>query len=145
MGLSLKPQQTVFVDTAPLIYFFEGHELHAPVMGGILDQVSALGVRLVTSMVTYIEILTYPQRAGDSRLAAKYREYLTNSEQMGLYPLNPLVADAAVEYRVKYGLRTPDAIQLGTARTCGADYVLTNDRDWSAVTDLDIVQLSDLG
>jgi predicted nucleic acid-binding protein len=144
MGLKLTETQTVFVDTAPLIYFFEAHEVYAPLVEDILNQASALGVQLVTSMITYIELLTHPRRAGDERLAAKYRDYLTNAEQISLYPLNALVADATVDYRARYKLRMADAIQLGTARVCGADYVLTNDRDWGSVTDLKVVLLSDL-
>ena len=144
MGLTLSARQTVFVDTAPLIYFFEEHEAYAPVMAAFLDEVLAKDVQLVTSVITYIELLTFPRRAGNERLAAKYREYLTNSERLSLYPVNALVADAAVDLRAVYNLKTPDAIQLAVARVCGADLVLTNDRDWRAIRDLSIVTLSDL-
>ncbi len=144
MGLMLKPRQTVFVDTAPLIYFFEDHKTFAPLVGRFLEDAFAKDVQLVTSLITYIELLTLPQRCGNERLSAKYREYLTNSERLSLYPLNVLVADAAVGFRVAYNLKTPDAIQLGTAKVCGADMVLTNDRDWRAVTELPVVMLADV-
>jgi len=145
MGLTLHERQTVFVDTAPLIYFFEEHETYASLVAGLLNEAAAKDVQVVTSMITYIELLTLPRRAGNERLAAKYREYLTNSERVSLYPLNTLVADAAVEFRAVYNLKTPDAIQLGVARVCGADIVITNDRDWRAVKELTIVTLSDIG
>ncbi len=144
MGIKLKPRQTVFVDTAPLIYFFEDHKVFAPLVARFLDEAFANDVHLVTSLITYIELLTLPQRYGDERLSAKYREYLTNSEHLSLYPLNVLVADAAVGFRVTYHLKTPDAIQLATAKVCGADMVLTNDRDWRAVKELSIAVLADL-
>lgn len=145
MGLMLKPRQTVFVDTAPLIYFFEDHQTFAPLVSRFLEEAFAKDVQLVTSLITYIELLTYPQRCGNERLAAKYREYLTNSERLSLYPLNVLVAEAAVGFRVAYNLKTPDAIQLGTAKVCGADMVLTNDRDWRAIQELPIHVLADIG
>ncbi len=145
MGLMLKPRQTVFIDTAPLIYFFEDHATFAPLVARFLDEAFAKDVQLVTSQITYIEILTLPQRCGNERLAAKYREYLTNSERLSLYPLNVLVSEAAIGFRVAYNLKTPDAIQLGTAKVCGADWVLTNDRDWKAVTELSIVVLPEIG
>lgn len=144
MGVMLKPRQTVFVDTAPLIYFFEDHKIFAPLVARFLEEAFAKDVQLVTSLITYIELLTLPQRCGNERLSAKYREYLTNSERLSLYPLNVLVADAAVGFRVAYNLKTPDAIQLGTAKVCGADLVLTNDRDWRAVTELPVVMLTEV-
>ncbi len=144
MGLMLKPRQTVFVDTAPLTYLFEDHKTFAPLVGYFLEEAFAKDVQLVTSLITYIELLTLPQRCGHERLSGKYREYLTNSERLSLYPLNVLVADAAVDFRVAYNLKTPDAIQLGTAKVCGADMVLTNDRDWHAVKELSIVVLADI-
>jgi len=144
MGLILQPRQTVFVDTAPLIYFFEDHKVFAPLVAKFLEDAFAKDVQLVTSLITYIEILTLPQRLGNERLAAKYREYLTNSARLSLYPLNVLVADAAVGFRVTYNLKTPDSIQLGTAKVCGADMVLTNDRDWRAITELPVVMLAEV-
>lgn len=144
MGLMLQPRQTVFVDTAPLIYFFEDHKIFSPLVAKFLEEAFAKDVQLVTSLITYIEILTLPQRLGNERLAAKYREYLTNSARLSLYPLNVLVADAAVGFRVTYNLKTPDSIQLGTAKVCGADMVLTNDRDWRAITELPVVMLAEV-
>ncbi len=144
MGLTLAPFQKVFVDTAPFIYFFEEHEPYGARMAAFFDEVYDKDAEVVTSLVTYIELLTHPEREGDSRLAAKYRESLVNSERVSVYPLDLLVADVTVMYRARYGLKTPDAIQLATAQMCGADYVLTNDRDWSRVEGLNIVQVVDL-
>lgn len=69
------------------------------------DEVTQLDIQLVTSMVTYIEILTLPEKLGDERLAAKYREFLTNSEQLSIYPLNIAVADAAVRLWASAGVK----------------------------------------
>ena len=70
------------------------------------DEVTQLDIQLVTSMVTYIEILTLPEKLGDERLAAKYREFLTNSKQLSIYPLNIAVADAAVRLWASAGVKT---------------------------------------
>ena len=58
--------------------------------------------------------------------------------------LNISVADKTVELRAEYGLRTPDAIQLATAVSCGSDYVLTNDRKWKQVNQCNTVLLDEL-
>ncbi len=103
-----------------------------------------MGIPLITSIVTYIEVLTHPEKTGAKKLAAKYRDSLTNSELVSIYPLNLQVADMTVNFRVKYGLKTPDAIQLATAVVCGADYIITNDREWKRVRDVRTVILSEL-
>ncbi len=144
MGLTLANGMVVFIDTAPLIYYFERHEAHIATLERFFENITQEGVQLVTSMMTYIELLTGPTKAGDQRLSMKYREYLLNSEQLRIHPLDPAVADAAIEFRINYNLKTPDAIQLGTAFTCGADAVLTNDRDWSRVKNPRIVTITDL-
>ena len=144
MGLTYSEGQLVFIDTAPFIYHFQEHpEFCAPV-GRLFDAVYSRNMRVVTSMITYIELLTRPEREGKHALAARYRQLLTGSEHLSIYPLNVLVADSAVMFRARYGLKTPDAIQLATAHVCGADLVVTNDRDWSRVSELTIVQVPEL-
>ena len=144
MGLILATGETVFVDTAPLIYFFEDNDTYIKRLTAFFDQVAESNVVLVTSMVTYIEILTHPERTGDKRLAAKYRDFLTNSEQISMYPLNVSVADAAVRLRAGHQLKTPDAIQLATAEVCGADHVVTNDVKWRRVPGFHVVTVDEL-
>ncbi len=55
-----------------------------------------------------------------------------------------MFADKAVLFRARYGLRTPDSIQLATAQVCGADLVITNDRKWEQVRELSVIQVANL-
>ena len=142
MTLMLKSGDIVFVDTAPFIYFFENHPDYLPIMQGFFDQVYGVQAQVITSMVTYIELTSPPIRMDDQRLARKYREYLTHSDNVTLLPLDITIADEVVNLRAKYAFKTPDAIQLGTAFAAGADYVLTNDRQWQQVEELHIIQLN---
>ena len=144
MGLRLAHGQSVFLDTAPLVYLFEEHEQFLPAVQQVLEEAYAKGVQLVSSMVTYIEILTIPTREGDRALAARYREFLTNSDGLSIYPLNVTVADEAVRLRAEFALRTPDAIQLATAMVCGVDCFLTNDRRLARVPGINVVMVADL-
>jgi predicted nucleic acid-binding protein len=50
----------------------------------------------------------------------------------------------AVTFRVKYGLKTPDAVQIATAAVSGADYIITNDKKWKKIKEVHIVLLSEL-
>jgi predicted nucleic acid-binding protein len=144
MGLKLHPEETIFLDTAPFIYFFEENETYVERVGSLFVASEESGCRFVTSLITYIEILTLPERMGKHRLAAKYRDFLTNSNSLSIHPLNLAVADEAVRIRARHGLRTPDAIQLATARVCGADHVVTNDKRWRAVSGLHVVLVDEL-
>ncbi len=136
--------QMIFVDTAPFIYFFEENEEYIEQVNGIFSAIEKLDIQIVTSIITYIEVLTLPARQGHSRLAAKYRDFLTNSKGVSMYPLNFSVADSAIGFRAEYGMRTADALQLATAKACGVDLVITNDKNWKRVSELDVVLVPDL-
>lgn len=144
MGLNLKTGQVLFLDTAPIIYYFECKEPFIKTMDEIFGMVYEFDVQVVTSFVSYIEVLTAPAKMGNRLLVAKYRDFLTNSEQLSIYPLDVSVADKTVYYRSKYNLKTPDAIQLAVAELCGADFVLTNDASWKKVSEVNVKILGEL-
>ncbi len=144
MGIKLDPGAVVFLDTAPLIYLIEGHGVfHAPIRA-FIEECVRLRAHMVTSLITYIEVLTHPERLGRSDLAARYRMFLTNSENLSIHPLNVQVADECVRIRAALGFKTPDAIQLAVARVCGAEVLVTNDADWKRYCDSRVVLVSDL-
>jgi len=144
MGLDLKSGDIIFFDTAPFIYFFERHPDYFLSLKVIFDRIYETDAQVITSIITYIELTTHPARQGHAQLARKYRDYLTNSENISLFPLDLDIADHAVDLRARYHFKTPDAIQLGTAVACGADYVITNDRNWSRFEALRVVMVGDL-
>ena len=130
MGLTLKSADLVFVDTAPFIYFFEQHPTLYHHMKRLFDMAYDQNIQVATSIITYIEIATYPMRRGFPKLANKYRDYFTHSENINLFPIDLVIAQQTVELRAKHRLNTPDAIQIGTAVACGADYIISNDKSW---------------
>jgi predicted nucleic acid-binding protein len=144
MGLSIETGSKLFVDTAPLIYLIEGEGARAEKVARLLDECIAKNVPWVTSLITYMELLVLPIRKRQTSLAGKYRDFLTNSDQISLRPLDLAVADAAVELRAAHGLKVPDAVQLATAKVSGADCIVTNDRDWRGVTGMPIVCVDDM-
>lgn len=127
MGLKLKPSEKIFLDTAPFIYYFEEHPSYISKLKKLFDNVYEMKTPVITSMITYIELLTYPERTNMRKLAAKYRDSLTASELISIYPLDFHIADISVKLRAKHNLKTPDAIQVATAMASGSDYLITND------------------
>ena len=144
MGLGLKSGDIIFLDTAPFIYFFERHPDYFPALEMLFDRLYETDAQAITSIITYIELTTLPARRGKAQLVRKYRDFLTNSENISLFPLDLSIADQAVELRAKHHFKTPDAIQLGTAVACGADYIITNEKEWQRVEEIQIVMVGDL-
>ena len=144
MALKLKAGDILFMDTAPFIYFFEEHPDYLPAIKHLFDQLYENGAQAITSIVTYIELTTLPARQGNRQLVRKYRDYLSNSENISLFPLDMDIADYVVELRAKYNFRTPDAIQIGTAVACGADCIVTNDSAWARFDEVKVVLVGDL-
>lgn len=142
--MKLEPGVLVALDTAPLIYLIEDHVDYGEPVRLFLDACTNKGVDLITSMITYIEVLTHPERLGRRDLAARYRNFLTNSERLTIYPLTLQVADACIRLRARYGFRTPDAVQLAVATTCGAACFLTNDINLKRCEEIDVVLVSEI-
>lgn len=144
MDLKLASNNIIFLDTAPFIYFFEQHPDYFPVLELFFNQLYETGAQAITSIITYIELTTQPARQGKKQLVRKYRDYLANSENIALFPLDMTIADHAVELRSQYQLKTPDAIQIGTAVACGADYIITNDKTWQRFDEVKVVLVEHL-
>ncbi|MGB5620058.1 MAG: PIN domain-containing protein [Desulfobacterales bacterium] len=144
MDLGLKSDDIIFLDTAPVIYFFEQHPDYFPALKTLYDHLYETGAQAITSIITYIELTTHPARLGKSQLVRKYRDYLTNSDNISLFPLDIDIADYVVDMRAKYDFKTPDAIQLGTAVACGADYIITNDKAWQKLEEVKVLLIRDL-
>jgi predicted nucleic acid-binding protein len=144
MGVKFNSGDIIFLDTAPFIYFFERHPDYFPALDSFFNQVYAKNAQAITSIITYIELTTHPARLGQTKLVRKYRDYLSHSENISLFPLDMNIADQAVRLRALYQFKTPDAIQLGTAVACGADYVITNDIAWQKFQEVEVLLVGDL-
>jgi hypothetical protein len=59
----------VFLDTAPLIYFIEGHSSYQPILSRLFDFNDKGNFSFVTSAVTLLEVLVKPLREGQVALA----------------------------------------------------------------------------
>lgn len=64
--------KVVCLDTAPLIYFIEGHSVYQPILAGLFDFNDKGGFSFVTSTVTLLEVLVKPLREGQTGLAKQY-------------------------------------------------------------------------
>lgn len=118
---------TVALDSVPVISFIAREEPYVELLRALFAAISQGRIRAVTSTVTLIEVLVRPLREQNAELAAQYQDILMHSENLTMYPLSPEIAHEAANLRATLNLRTPDAIQVATARVSGADTFITND------------------
>ena len=136
---------TVFLDTAPAIYFVEENSHYLGVVSPFFDAASSGTLRAITSVVTLSEILVAPLRNASSAIAERYRQVLSPLGGLGVYSVTQQIAEEAAQSRATYRrIRTPDAIQMATAIVAGADYFPTNDKALPDLPDLQMLVVDDL-
>ena len=144
LDIALQQIQRLYLDTAPLIYWVEGHTNYIEKMVWIVDLIESTPLQAITSVVTFTEAMSLPIRAGKPELAREYYEIFTSQDDYALLTVTAEIAISAAAFRARYGLRTPDAIHAATAVASGCDAILTNDRDFRRVQDLNVLVLDDL-
>ncbi|MGD0843639.1 MAG: PIN domain-containing protein [Geobacteraceae bacterium] len=135
--------KTVFLDTAPFIYFIEKNSQYHDLIKPVISLIDAQESQGVTSTITLLEVLVHPLRDGNKKLADQYKAILLSSNGLLTYEVSHEISERAALLRAKHGLRTPDAIQLATALISKADSFLTNDPALKKVKELKVVVLDD--
>lgn len=141
--LDLASGTRLYLDTAPIIYAIEEHDVYWLHLQPIWTAFTAGEVQIVTSEITLLETLVRPLRDRDSKLADTYNELLTGSEVF-LIPISTDILRAAAELRAKHNLKTPDAIHAATAITSGCQHLIANDNGFRRITTIDVIILDDL-
>ena len=132
----LPPGGRVTVDSAPIIYFLEGHPEFASRYAPFFEGAEAGEHELVIATVTLAEVLTGPLRVGEEALAQRYRSALTAPPTWRLADLTASIAHRAARIRGASKLRLPDAVQVATALETSSIALVTSDRDYSALEGL---------
>jgi predicted nucleic acid-binding protein len=131
-------------DTAPVIYFVEAHPRYDALVTAIFQRIAAGVLRGVTSVITLTEVLIHPLRQGNQHLGDEYRSLLLTSGDFQTLPITADIAEQAAALRARYGLRTPDALQIATVLAAGCAALLTNDVRLQRVTELRVLVLDEL-
>lgn len=134
----------VGLDTAPLIYFIEKHPTYWGIVHPFFAAMTRGDFRVVTSMVTLLEVLVQPLRRRDRELAQQYRDILIDAEGLTAMPLSQEIAETAARLRAEHNLRAADAIQAATVIHAGASFLLTNDARFLSLPEFSVLLLSKL-
>ena len=134
----------VGLDTAPLIYYTEGHPLYLKTIDPFFEAIKQGEITVVTSIVALLEVLVHPIKDGDTKLAQQYRDLLFKTRQLKTLLFDQDIAEEAARLRAFHNIRTPDAIQLATAIVGQASFFLTNDKRLPSLPNLKVLILNDL-
>jgi len=135
---------SIFIDTAPFIYFIEAHPQYGPLVQDIINTIDKKKTRIFSSVITIAEVLPKPIQLGKKELASKFVEFLKKGENLTLIPISVEIAERAGQLRGKYPkLKALDAIQLAAALVNKADAFLTNDVNLKQITEIKILVLKD--
>ena len=141
---ALKEIQTVFLDTAPVIYFIEAHPQFGPLVKKVVELMNENRIQAFTSVLTLAEVLPKPVETKNAALIEKFKIYLKNGQNLTLLPITEIISESAGVLRGKYPhLKTVDAVQIAAALDVGADAFLTNDKKLSMIKELKILILNE--
>jgi uncharacterized protein len=132
----------LYLDASTIIY---GVESASPFRESVLARIAALsnapGSVVLTSRLSRLECRVKPLRDADATLLAVY-DSLFGQAALCLVEIGPTVVDLATELRVRYDLKTPDALHVATAIQEHADVFLTGGKQFSRCTELSIEVLT---
>ena len=132
------------LDTSPFIYYVEDSALYSELCDQFFQQIDEGKIEGVTSTLTLTEALILPLRNQEFEKVQLYRTFLGSTPGIRLVPVDFQIANKAADLRVRYNLKTPDALQVATALMAGCEAFLTNDKGLRRVTELRVLVLDDL-
>jgi hypothetical protein len=76
---------TIFIDTAPIIYFLEAHSIYGDISKIIVDYFQNEKLIAYSSVLTITEVLPKPISVNKIKLAEKYIMFLKNGRNSGSF------------------------------------------------------------
>lgn len=104
---------SIFIDTAPIIYYIEAHPQFGPLAKKVIDSFQSGKLVAYSSVITLAEVLPKPYETGNEDLAKEFSEFLKYGNNIILMELSTEMAESAGKLHGKYPfLRTMDALQI---------------------------------
>lgn len=132
------------IDTMVFIYHLEDNLKFSNITEELFDNIENGKYHAVTSIITLLEILVKPKMEKNFQITSDYRDLLLTFPNLKFSQVDLQVSDIASTLRVKYKIKTPDAIQIATAISEKAKVFITNDEQLKNINDIDIILLSEL-
>lgn len=135
---------TVFIDTAPIIYYIEAHPQFGPLAKEIVSLFQSGKLIAFSSVITLVEVLPKPVEAGNEKLVKKFSDFLKSGRNISLLDISSDIAELAGKLRGRYtSLRALDAIQIAVSINVKADAFITNDVKLKQIEESKVIVLKD--
>ena len=131
------------VDAMLFVYHFENNPEFGALAARIFQDAEDGRHRLVTSILSLMEVLVVPKRHGMTELAQRYREIFESFPNLEVLPIDEAVVEIASDLRARHNLRTPDSLHLATAIHGRADAFLSNDKKLQKITEIPVRTLQE--
>jgi len=136
--------QTVFIDTAPIIYYIEAHPQFGPLAKEIVSSFQSGKLIAFSSVITLVEVLPKPIETGNEQLVKKFSDFLKAGRNISLLDISSDIAELAGKLRGRYtSLRALDAIQIAVSINVKADAFITNDVKLKQIEESKVIVLKD--
>lgn len=135
---------SVFLDTAPIIYYIQAHPKFGPLAREVVKAFQSGNLIAYSSVITLTEVLPKPIEINDLTLAGKFSHFLKHAKHLTLVEISEGVAETAGNLRGRYPfLKTIDALQIAAALDIGVDAFITNDTKLKQIKELKVTLLTD--
>lgn len=135
---------SIFVDTAPIIYYIEAHQEYGPLAKEVITAFQEGNLTAHSSVITLTEVLPKPIERGDEKLARKFADFLKHGKHLTMIEISEGIAESAGKLRGRYPvLKTVDALQIAVALEVGSEAFLTNDIKLKQISDIKVLVLKD--
>ncbi|CBE68308.1 MAG: PIN domain-containing protein [Candidatus Methylomirabilis oxygeniifera] len=119
---------SIFIDTAPIIYYIEAHPEFGHLAKEVVTAFQSGHLTAYSSVMTLAEVLPRPIERGDEKLARTFADFLKHGKRLTMVEISEEIAESAGKLRGRYpALRTVDAVQIAAALETGSHAFLAND------------------
>lgn len=140
----LSKYSLVGLDTAVFIYHFEKSRTYFKLTKEIFSRLDKdEDFTAVTSILTLLEVSVKPIKESRNDLLKEYSTKLLYDEKLTSWMVDGDIARRAAELRARYGIRTPDAIQIATSIIGKSNAFITNDENLKKVKEIEVLILDD--
>ena len=142
-SLKLSEYQIIGLDAMGFIYHFEKNPTFGPLTKTLFQYLQEGKIQGIISVLVVGEILTGVKKMGDEKMGLIYRHIFSTFPNLVVTDITLETMEIMSDLRVKYGLRTPDAIHIATALLHKVQAFVTNDKQLTQVKELDIIVWED--
>jgi predicted nucleic acid-binding protein len=139
----LRRHPRIALDTSVFIYQMEANAKYLPFTDRVFNWIEHPGGSAITSTITMTELLVQAYRGADQKRVDEFYGLLSTYPNLEWVPPGLEIADLAAKMRAIHRMRTPDALQAGTAIHEQATAIITNDPIFKRVEKIETAVLDE--